>query len=121
MLEAWNLHPWFFLFVSVAGIFVFLILGIWQNRSRTFRHEERIACIEKGIPLVYTFSERLLRSVPWQFWTSLLILLVLIATVFVSSRLGLTKAADSATELIKYVTGATMAALFEKGTKSKGE
>ena len=116
MLEAWTLHPWFFAFVSAAGIVLLSLLGIWENKTRNIRHQERLACIQKGTPLVYTFSERLIRSVPWPFWASLLILAVLIVFVFISSKLGLTETAKSATELVKYVTGATMAALFGSGS-----
>ena len=63
------------------------------------------------------FAGRLLSYIPWQFWTSFAILLVLIIASFLSS-------VDNQKvflELTKYVTGAVMGSLFGNSAKRGAE
>ena len=113
MSEAWIQAPGLLVFLSIIllGALIVLTLGFCKNRG--FRHIERMKAMELNRVEESFFAGRLLSYIPWQFWTSFGILVVLILSSFLSSG-------DNQKvflELTKYVTGAVIGSLFSKGLK----
>jgi len=105
--------------ITVATTIV-LLAGIWAFsyvKMRPLRSKERLAALEKGENSDLYFSGRLLNYIPWQFWTSFAILLLLILAYFTSSFFHLEEAEKSFLELTKYITGAVVGSLFGKNTE----
>jgi hypothetical protein len=99
--------------VGLAGILAYAF------KIRPLRRDERLKAIEKSQNPELYFSGRLLQYIPWQFWTSLAILVLLIVSYFVSSGYHIEEGQKSFLELIKYMTGAVVGSLFGKGTNIK--
>ena len=103
-----------FTIVVLAGIWAFAYV-----KMRPLRSKERLAALEKGQNSELYFSGRLLHYIPWQFWTSFAILLLLILAYFISSAFHIEEAQKSFLELIKYITGAVVGSLFGKNTEDR--
>jgi hypothetical protein len=94
--------------VAVAWILVYA-------RIRPIQSQERLAALEKGTSPEVFYPTRVLAHVPWQFWTSFVVLLVLMLSYFLSAWLKLDEAQKSFLEMSKYVTGAVIGSIFCKG------
>jgi ABC-type Fe3+ transport system permease subunit len=99
-------------FTVIAGIIAYVMV-------RPYRSDERVAAIKANQNAELYFSGRVLRKIPWQFWTSFAILVLLVLGYFLSAGFGKTDGAASFMELIKYVTGAVVGSLFFKGNEQK--
>jgi hypothetical protein len=112
MTEVWNQSPWLIALgvVAILAAFVAVIFGFLKNRG--YRHIERMRAMELNRVAESFFSGRLLAYIPWQFWTSFAILVILIASAMITSD-GDTRKVFL--ELTKYVTGAVIGSLFGKG------
>lgn len=110
------------LVITIAVTVIGLALIVAYTKLRPYRHKERMAALEKGQNPDLYLSGRLLKYIPWQFWTSAAILVLLILAYFVSLRLGAASAQASFVELIKYLAGAVIGSLFgnASGTQSPG-
>lgn len=105
-----------FLALLVAVTVLLLAVIVAYVVVRPQRTRERMAALEKGTDAQLYFSGRLLSYIPWQFWTSVAILVLLIVAFFISSQLALEDAQKSFLELVKYVTGAVFGSMFGKGS-----
>ncbi len=115
MLEAWNQNPGYFvaLAIVILGVLIVVLIAFYKNRG--FRHIERMKAMELNRVAESFFAGRLLNYVPWQFWTSFAILLVLIISSFLTH--GETQKVFL--ELTKYVTGAVIGSLFGNNVKNE--
>jgi hypothetical protein len=100
--------------ITVEITIVVLAVIAAYTKMRPLRSQERLAALEKGQNPDLYFSGRLLHYIPWQFWTSFSILILLIVAYFASSGLHMEDAQKSFLELIKYLTGAVVGSLFGK-------
>jgi hypothetical protein len=107
--------------VITIALMVVAVTGIWAYavKIRPTRKEERLQALAKGQNPDLYFSGRLLHYIPWQFWTSFAILLLLIIAYFASSGFNLNEGQKSFLELIKYMTGAVVGSLFGKDPRAK--
>ncbi len=105
------------LLVAVTVLLLAVIVAYVVVRPQ--RTRERLAALEKGTDAQLYFSGRLLSYIPWQFWTSVAILLLLVVAYFISSQLALEDAQKSFLELVKYVTGAVFGSMFGKGNEAQ--
>ena len=96
--------------VALAGILAY-------TKLRPLRSQERLEALKKGQNPELFFSGRLLNYIPWQFWTSFAILVLLIIAYFISSCFDIDEAQKSFLELIKYITGAVVGSLFGKSAE----
>jgi|SRR6266571_964250 len=115
MLDAWKQSPGFFVALTITLLAVLIVATIGFYKNRGFRHIERMKAMELNRVESSFFARRLLSYIPWQFWTSFAILVVLIVSSFVSSG-------DNQKvflELTKYVTGAVIGSLFGKSLKEQ--
>jgi hypothetical protein len=119
MLNAWSQHPGYFVAVAVLVLAVLALFAYVYLRNCKFRYEERSIAMKADRPRLLFFSEHLLRYIPWQFWASLMLLLLLAALFLACSYSGLSTSATSLLELVKYVTGAVIGSLFGKNDRSK--
>ena len=105
--------------IAITGALTIVALAIIfaYTKMRPLRSQERLAALERGQNADLFFSGRFLHYIPWQFWTSFAILVLLIVTYFVSSAFNLDRAQNSFLELIKYITGAVVGSLFGKSTE----
>jgi hypothetical protein len=104
----------------IVAITIVVVTGIWAYvKIRPLRNKERLAALEKGQNSELFFSSRLLHYIPWQFWTSFAILLLLILAFFISAGFHIQEAQESFLELIKYITGAVVGSLFGKGAEGR--
>ncbi len=117
MLDAWSQHLAVFVTLSVVVVVALLLGAHVYLKNRNFRHEERLASMQEGYPRMLFLSEKLLRYVPWEFWASLVLLILLAALFLVCSYSGLSSAGATLLELIKYVTGAVIGSLFGKNKR----
>jgi hypothetical protein len=108
MLEAWNSSPGYFITLALIGITALVVLMLGFLKNRGYRHIERMKAMELNRIEESFFAGRLLKYIPWQFWTSFSILVVLILSSIATS--GDTEKAFI--ELAKYVTGAVIGSLF---------
>lgn len=119
MIQAWSQHPGFFVLESSIVVAILCLASYVFLRNRDFRHRERIQFLQS--PLAGTelfFSGKLLRYIPWQFWTSLGILILLVACYFAAAYIAKDSGATAAfLDLIKTVTGAVLGSLFGKPLK----
>lgn len=90
-----------------------MLFAFYKNRG--FRHIERMKAMELNRVEESFFAGRLLIYVPWQFWTSFAILLLLIITSFLMDK----ENQGVFLELTKYVTGAVIGSLFGNHVRSK--
>ena len=117
MLGAWSLHPGYFVLLSSLTVIFVLFIGVLFFKTREFKHKERMEFIARGQPVIFSFSEKLLRYVPWQFWASSSILVLLIGLFLVCTlNNNLQTTSTTVLEIIKFVTGATIGALFGKNS-----
>src|SRR5436309_8559842 len=114
MLEAWRQNPGYFVVVSALLLPAFIALLLAFLKNRGYRHVERMKAMELDRVEESFFAGRLLTYIPWQFWTSFGILVVLILAFFLTTDQDNQKVF---LELTKYVTGAVIGSLFGKGTK----
>ena len=98
----------------IAATIVLVALIIAYTVIRPYRTQERLAALEKGLNAELYFSSKLLRYIPWQFWTSFAILLVLMVAIFVSDHLNMETPKNFFLELVKYVIGAVFGSMFGK-------
>jgi ABC-type Fe3+ transport system permease subunit len=107
--------------VITIALMIVAVIGIWAYawKIRPTRKEERLLALEKGQNPELFFSGRLLHYIPWQFWTSFAILLLLIIAYFISSGGKNNEGQKSFLELIKYMTGAVVGSLFGKGNTAE--
>jgi hypothetical protein len=115
MLNAWTQHPIFFVALAVLGLAVLALLAYVYLKNCDLRYKERASAMQAGRPRLLFFSEHLLRYIPWQFWASLMLLLLLAVMFLGCSYSGLSTSASALLELVKYVTGAVIGSLFGKG------
>jgi len=108
MFEIWKSHPGYFiiLFALILCFLIVIVVGILRNRP--YRHKERMKAMELNNVHESFFAARLLMYIPWQFWTSLVILIIIIlSAIFTSGETN-----KVFLELSKYVTGAVIGSLF---------
>lgn len=119
MIQAWSQHPGFFVVESLIALAFLCIMSFVFLRNRTFRHKERIEFLQNPHPgTELFFSGKLLKYIPWQFWTSLGILILVVICYFVAMYMTADKTAPAAfMDLIKTVTGAVIGSLFGKSVK----
>lgn len=96
--------------ISLALIAAYIL----ARRQRT---AERLAAMQQGYDLDLYFSSKLLGYIPWQFWMSAFILVVLIVAVFVSRQMDMADATESFVDLVKYVTGILFGSMFGKNAE----
>jgi hypothetical protein len=113
MLEMWVSHPDYFITLAVVFICILIVIVIGILRNRPYRHKERMKAMELNNVDEAFFAARLLMYVPWQFWTSLVILIIVIAASVLSTE----EASKAFVELSKYVTGAVIGSLFGSAQK----
>lgn len=119
MYQAWLQHPGYFVLESLVVLAVLSLTGYVFLKNRDFRHKERVQFLQNPRPdSELFFSGKLLNYIPWQFWTSLGILILIIICYFVTGRVSNdTRAAGTFLDLIKTVTGAVIGSLFGKSVK----
>jgi hypothetical protein len=117
MLNAWTQHPGFFVTLGILTLVVLLLLAYVYLKNCELRYKERASAMQAGRPRLLFFSEHLLRCIPWQFWASLMVLLLLAGMFLACSYSGLSTSASALLELLKYVTGAVIGSLFGKSNK----
>ena len=117
MLEAWSQNPGYFITLAIAclGVLIIVLIAFYKNRG--FRHIERMKAMELNRVEESFFAGRLLNYVPWQFWTSFAILLVLIISSFLTDG----ENQKVFLELTKYVTGAVIGSLFGNNVRNERE
>lgn len=108
MFEMWKSHPGYFitLFALLLCFLIVVVFGMLNNRP--YRHKERMKAMELNNIHESFFASRLLVYVPWQFWTSMVILIIIILSALFTD--GETNKVFL--ELSKYVTGAVIGSLF---------
>lgn len=116
MLGAWDHHPGIFVVLSLLLGIIVIVAVLCFFKTRKFKHEERMVLLRADRPVIFSFSEKLLRYVPWQFWASSGILVLLIVLFLICSSFSLKDPSATVLEIIKFVTGATIGALFGKNT-----
>lgn len=117
MLNAWTQHPVFFVTLGGLALAALALLAYVYLKNCEFRYKERASAMQVGRPRLLFFSEHLLRYIPWQFWASLMVLVLLAGLFLACSYSGLGTSAGALLELLKYVTGAVIGSLFGKGDK----
>jgi hypothetical protein len=115
MLDAWSQYPGYFIALALVFLGVLIAVLIAFSKNRGFRHIERMKAMELDRVEESFFAGRLLNYVPWQFWTSFAILLILILSSFLADG----ENQKVFLELTKYVTGAVIGSLF--GTSGRNE
>ena len=112
LVELWNQSPSLVLLLLLTLLAALTIAGFIFLKNRDYRFRERDTLIEKGVSLD---DYSLARKVPWQFWVSGTLLLILL----LFSQIVDDTAAVVLLELVKVLTGAVIAALF--GGEAMGE
>lgn len=115
MLEPWSQFPVHFIVLAIVFLIVLIVVLIAFYKNRGFRHIERMKAMELNRVEESFFAGRLLNYVPWQFWTSFAILLVLIISSFLTDGENRTVFL----ELTKYVTGAVIGSLFGSNVRNE--
>ena len=115
MLEALSQSPRYFIALAIVLLAVLILVLIAFYKNRAFRHIERMKAMELNRVEESFFAGRLLNYVPWQFWTSFAILLVLIISSFLTDG----ENQKVFLELTKYVTGAVIGSLFGNNVRNE--
>lgn len=117
MFEMWTIHPGYFITLITLLLCLLIVVVFGMLKNRPYRHTERMKAMELNNVYESFFAARLLMYVPWQFWTSLVILIIVILSAV------LTEGEKSKTflELSKYVTGAVIGSLFGNTQKQSKE
>lgn len=108
MFEMWKSHPGYFIALLALLLCFFIVVVFGMLKNRPYRHKERMMAMELNNVNESFFAARLLMYVPWQFWTSMVILIIIIVSALFTS--GETNKVFL--ELSKYVTGAVIGTLF---------
>jgi len=108
MFEMWKSHPGYFIILLALLLCFFVVVVFGMLKNRPYRHKERMKAMELNNVNESFFAARLLMYVPWQFWTSLVILVIIILSALFTE--GETNKVFL--ELSKYVTGAVIGSLF---------
>jgi hypothetical protein len=114
MFEAWSKSPEYFAAVGIIFLGCLVVVTWAFCKNRGFRHLERMKAMELNNVEESFFAGRLLKYIPWQFWTSFGILLLLIVAFFLTKE---SEAQKTFLELTKYVTGAVIGSLFGSNIK----
>ena len=117
MYQAWVQHPGFFVLESLIILAALCLGGYVFLKNRDFRNRERLEFLKNPQPgSELFFSAKLLKYIPWQFWTSLGILILILICYFAAGEFKDASTARPAfLDLIKTVTGAVIGSLFGKG------
>lgn len=101
--------------ICTSLVAVALIIGYVVVRP--YRTKERLAALEKGVNAELFFSGRLLAYIPWPFWASVSILILLLIALGFFRYLNDKETTVSLLELIKYVVGAVIGSMFNGSGK----
>ena len=104
----WTSHPGYFIILTALFLCILIVVVFGMLKNRPYRHKERMKAMELNNVHESFFAARLLMYVPWQFWTSLVILIIVILSAVLTEG----ETSKVFLELSKYVTGAVIGSLF---------
>jgi hypothetical protein len=117
MFEMWISHPGLFITLAALLLLIFIAPQVTMLINRPYRHRERMEAIRHHNIQESFFAARLLMYIPWQFWTSLIILAIVILATFLTSG----ETSKAFMELSKYVTGTVVGSLFQNTLRQSKE